>query len=101
MSIYQFITVILLTLGLGLFLAGLFTAYFGRGKSRMVGVTLTLVGILIEALPWAMYRMELSGFGSDGAVFVDTLIAAIQYVGAFLIGAVIALAIFLVAIMKT
>ncbi|MGM0405220.1 MAG: hypothetical protein ACQEQM_03665 [Thermoplasmatota archaeon] len=100
MDIYQFLTVLLITLGLGLLLAGLFTAYFGRGKSRMVGVVLAILGIVFGVITYVLYMMEIGGFGTTD-VFVDTIIIAIKYVGAFLIGAVIALAIFLAAIMKT
>lgn len=100
MDAYQFITVILLTLGLGLFLAGIFTAYFGRGKSRMIGISLTILGIVIDVFTWLAHRMEMAGFGNS-ELFMDTLILAIKYVGAFVIGAVIALVIFLAAIMKT
>ncbi len=100
MDIYQFLTVLLITLGLGLLLAGLFTAYFGRGKSRMVGVVLAVLGIVFGAMTYVLHMMELGGFGTTD-VFVDTIIIAIKYVGAFLIGAVVALVIFLAAIMKT
>ncbi|MFW6141127.1 MAG: hypothetical protein ACOC53_01030 [Candidatus Saliniplasma sp.] len=100
MDIYQFLTVLLITLGLGLLLAGLFTAYFGRGKSRMVGVVLAILGILFGAMAYVLHMMEMAGFGTTD-VFVDTIIIAIKYVGAFLIGAAIALVIFLAAIMKT
>ena len=100
MDVYQFMTVLLLTLGLGLFLAGIFTAYFGRGKSRMVGVSLTVLGIVVGIFTWMMHRFEMSGFGAS-AVFTDTIMLAIKYIGAFLIGAVLALVIFLAAIMKT
>lgn len=93
----EFGTVILLTLGLGLFLAGVFTAYFGRGKSRMVGITLTIIGIIIWIGIYALHHAEV--VGDD--VFMDALTSGLYYVGAFIIGALIAVGIFLVAIMKT
>ena len=99
MDIYQFLMVVLLTLGLGLFLSGLFTAYFGRGKSRMVGVALTIIGILFWAVTYVMNMQDIL-FGEDFE-FMTTLMTAIGYVGAFVIGAIIAVAVFLVAIMKT
>ncbi len=94
---WTFVTVLLLTLGLGLFLAGIFTAYFGRGKSRMVGTVLTIIGILVWIGSYAGYYGEY--FGTQ--TFVEVLKYALFFVGAFVIGAVIALGIFLVAIMKT
>lgn len=99
MTIYEFLMVVLLTLGLGLFLSGLFTAYFGRGKSRMVGVALTVIGILFWAVTYVMNMQDIL-FGEDFK-FMTTLMTAIGYVGAFVIGAIIAVAVFLVAIMKT
>ncbi len=100
MDIYQFLTVLLITLGLGLLLAGLFTAYFGRGKSRMIGVVLAVLGILFGAVTYVLHWMEMAGFGTTGD-FTDTIVIAIKYVGAFVVGAVLALVIFLAAIMKT
>ncbi len=94
---YAFVTVLLLTLGLGLFLSGVFTAYFGRGKSRMVGVILTIVGILFWIGSYAVHYMEI--FGTNA--FMEVLKAGLFYVGAFVIGAAISIGIFLVAIMKT
>jgi len=93
---WTFVTVLILTLGLGLFLAGIFTAYFGRGKSRMVGTVLTIIGILVWIGSYAGYYGDF--FSGD---FVEVLKYGLFFVGAFAIGAVIALGIFLVAIMKT
>ncbi|MCK4613260.1 MAG: hypothetical protein KAU14_00530, partial [Thermoplasmata archaeon] len=45
--------------GLGL---GLFTAYFGAGKSRIIGVILALIGIVVLAL---FYLMTVDYFGYD------------------------------------
>ncbi len=45
-----FLSTILLSFGLSLFLAGLFGAYFGKGKSRSVGFVLALVAVLLVAL---------------------------------------------------
>ncbi|MEF8832379.1 MAG: hypothetical protein V5A66_02540 [Candidatus Thermoplasmatota archaeon] len=94
---WTFVTVFLLTLGLGLFLAGIFTAYFGRGKSRMVGTVLTIIGILVWIGSYAGY---IGGY-IGAHPFVEVLKYGLFFVGAFIIGAVIALGIFLVAIMKT
>jgi len=58
---WTFVTVLLLTLGLGLFLAGIFTAYFGRGKSRMVGTVLTIIGILVWIGSYAGYYGDYFG----------------------------------------
>jgi len=94
---WTFVTVLLLTLGLGLFLAGIFTAYFGRGKSRMVGTVLTIVGIIVWIGSYAGYYGDYFGTTTFGEV----LRYGLFFVGSFIVGAVIALGIFLVAIMKT
>ncbi len=97
LGMYEFLTVILLTLGLGMLLSGVFTAYFGRGKSRRVGLSLIVVGALFWVGTYIAHSEEI--FGDTG--FGEIIKAGLFYVGAFVVGAVIAIAIFLVAIMKT
>ncbi len=99
-NMIQFLSVLLLTVGLGLILAGLFTAYFGRGKSRMVGISLTVIGLLLGLLTWLAHEFEVMG-AADGYYFMDLIWMAVQVIGAFVIGAIITLGIFLLAIMKT
>ncbi len=102
LEIFQFLTILLLTLGLGLLLTGIFTAYFGRGKSRMVGVALLVIGLIIGLFTWLMHSQNLVDAAGDGYMFMDDVILlSIEVIGAFIIGAVIALVIFLGAIMKT
>lgn len=101
MGIYEFLTVLLLTLGLGLLIAGLFTAYFGRGKSRNIGILLAVLGIVVGALIVMVYYMDWMPFAESTYLIPDVLMPAIKYVGSFLIGGAIALVIFLAAIMKT
>ncbi len=96
----EFLTVMILTLGLGLILSGLFTAYFGRGKSRKVGISLTVLGLLMAVLVVMAYRFELAGISGDDKI-LDIVWDALRVIIAFGVGAVIALGIFLVAIMKT
>lgn len=101
LEMFQFVTILLLTLGLGLLISGIFTAYFGRGKSRMVGISLFVVGILIGILTWLIHSQNVLEAAGEGYMFIDTIWLSIEVIGAFLIGAVIALGIFLGAIMKT
>lgn len=92
-----FLAILLLVFGLFLILAGLFTAYFGSGKSRTIGVALLVVGIVMGALVallahvWGWSRSDL--FSVIGQAFA-VIIAAV-------VGALIAIAIFLLAIMKS
>jgi hypothetical protein len=50
MSIEDFLTVLLLTFALFMLLAGAFTAYFGSGKSRTIGIVLLVVGLIVGVL---------------------------------------------------
>ncbi|MHB1434921.1 MAG: hypothetical protein ACYCPN_00925 [Thermoplasmata archaeon] len=91
---WEFITVLLLILGLFLILAGAFTAYFGSGKSRAIGAILLVVGLIIGLLSGYYYHLQYHLLGQllwEGFLI---LLAAV-------IGALIAVGIFLVAIMKS
>ena len=91
-----FLTILLMTFGLFLVITGAFTAYFGSGKSRKIGVGL-LVGGLIVGLLWGWYA-------GPAAPSVDLLTVIAQSIGVILaaiIGAAAAIGLFLLAIMKS
>jgi hypothetical protein len=90
----EFVTVLGLIFGLVLLLAGIFTAYFGSGKSRTIGVILLVVGIVVGLLVGFWYHLGPHGLSN---LLWETFLVMIA--GA--IGAVVAIAIFLVAIMKS
>jgi len=93
----EFLTVLLLTFGLFMVLAGAFTAYFGSGKSRMIGVVLLVIGLVV-ALLW----IYVSGFSDIVVVDLGTVIwTAFLNIIAAVIGALIAIGVFLLAIMKS
>ncbi len=91
---WEFITVLLLILGLFLILAGAFTAYFGSGKSRAIGAVLLVVGLIIGLLGGYYYHLQYHLLGQLLWESFLILLAAV-------IGALIAVGIFLVAIMKS
>ena len=95
----NFLTILLLVFGLFLILAGLFTAYFGSGKSRMIGVSLLVVGLVVGILTWLLYRYTFGPAVDAGIVglIAETFLVIIAAV----VGALVAVAIFLVAIMKS
>jgi len=97
MSLMDFLTVLLLTFGLFMILAGAFTAYFGSGKSRMIGVVLLVIGLIVGLL-W-IYM----GAFSDiiDVEMADVIWNAFLYIIAAVIGALIAIGAFLLAIMKS
>ena len=92
-----FLTVLLLTFGLFMVLAGAFTAYFGSGKSRTIGVVLLVIGFVVGIL-W----VYLAGFTDSIVVDIsDVIWTAFINILAAVIGALIAVGAFLLAIMKS
>jgi hypothetical protein len=92
-----FLTVLLLTFGLFMVLAGAFTAYFGSGKSRTIGVVLLVIGLVVGIL-W----VYLAGFTDSIVVDIsDVVWTAFINILAAIIGALIAVGAFLLAIMKS
>ncbi len=97
MSTMEFLTVLLLTFGLFMIMAGAFTAYFGSGKSRMIGVVLLVVGLVV-----AVFWIYLGGFSDMIDVNLGVVIwTAFLNIIAAVIGALIAIGVFLLAIMKS
>jgi hypothetical protein len=96
---YNFVAVLLLVFALFLILAGVFTAYFGSGKSRTIGVVLLVVGLVVGFLIGFAYHAGSLGGGSDhlGSLVWQAFLVIIAAV----IGALVAVGIFLVAIMKS
>lgn len=95
-----FVIVLLLSLGLFLIIAGAFTSYFGSGKSRKVGVGLLILGIVIGLL---VFLFDYQGYLLDpgSGLFANIIIPSIVVILSFVVGAVIAIGLFLLAIMKS
>ena len=97
----DFVTVMVLAFGIFLMLAGIFTAWFGNGKSRMAGLIMVIAGAVAFAV-W----MLLCGAGGimDAVIDVDVMKvfvdALINFIGV-LIGALVAIGIFLVVVLKS
>jgi hypothetical protein len=95
-----FLTIIVVVFALVLIIAGIFTAGFGSGKSRTVGIILLVIGLVIGVL-W----VYLVGY-SDVEVFADVAFMDVMRdmiidLIAVLIGALAAVGLFLVAVMKS
>jgi hypothetical protein len=98
MDLMSFLTVVILVFALFMLLAGIFTAYFGSGKSRMIGVALLVIGLVVGII-WAVLAMD-----SVSVLEVDlsgVVWNAFLYIIAGVIGALIAIGVFLLAIMKS
>jgi hypothetical protein len=95
---WQFLEIFLLVFALFMILAGVFTAYFGSGKSRTVGVGLLVAGIVIGLLSGYAYHAGWIGSkGHLGSLIWESFLVIVAAV----IGALVAVGIFLVAIMKS
>jgi lipopolysaccharide export LptBFGC system permease protein LptF len=85
-------------------LAGAFTAYFGAGKSRAIGAGLMMIGLIV-IIVWVYFGV-LSEYPDDTLIGIihweaaKTLEAFLTVLAA-LIGAVAAIGLFLIAIMKS
>ena len=70
-TVMNFVTVLLLTFALFLVITGAFTAYFGSGKSRTIGVALLVVGLVVGILFGYLYGV--GAIGSKNGVTLGTL----------------------------
>ena len=91
-------TILLLTFSVVLLIAGAFTAYFGSGKSRKIGVGL-LVGGLVVGIIWVMAVGPFEWLGRFE--LTDVVIQSILVLLSAFIGAAAAIGLFLLAIMKS
>jgi len=98
MDLMEFLTVLILVFALFMLLAGIFTAYFGSGKSRMIGVALLVIGLVVGII-WVVLGMD-----SVAVINVDlskVVWDAFLFILAGVLGALGAIGVFLVAIMKS
>ena len=98
----QLLSMMTLVFAIASIVAGIFTAYFGSGKSRAVGAILIVIGLLVFII--FLYGANLiSGIlGTPEGIlnFQGTIVQGVIAIVGALIGAGIALGIFLLAIMK-
>ncbi len=94
-----FIVVFLLIFSLVILIAGIFTMYFGAGKSRKIGGALSVIGIIVGFLTY--YLFKIGSIAPPGQKYIiPFLIAPAVYIIAAIIGAAVALLAFIGAIMK-
>jgi len=97
MTLIEFLTVLILVFALFMLIAGVFTAYFGSGKSRMIGVALLVIGLIVGVL-WVVMSGVMDVIDVD---LSDVILNAFEYIIAGVIGALAAIGVFLLAIMKS
>ena len=103
--IAQFLSMLTLVFAIASIIAGFFTAYFGSGRSRAVGGILVVIGLLVFIIFMygAGWLDSLFGIGIpqfDALVFQYHILQGIVAILGAIVGAGIALGIFLLAIMK-
>ena len=90
---------LMLSLAIASVIAGVLTAYFGSGKSRIVGVILILLGVFVGVLfIWCSWLLPV--LGQPPIQFIGCIQNAVVAVIGGIAGAGIALGLFLLAIMK-
>jgi hypothetical protein len=100
LDIWSFLTIIIFVFALIMMVAGIFSAYFGAGKNRAYGGVMFAVGLVV-CVVWAY----LVGFSTiepfcDVAAW-DVMYDALINVIAVVIGALVAIGIFLVVVLKS
>ena len=106
MDLNTFLTIFVMTFAVFLLIAGIFTAYFGSGKSRKIGGGLLVFGVILGGV-WILISTK---FGSDmlgmdpmislEPAFMTVILQTIVVILAAAIGAGAAIGMFLAAIMK-
>jgi hypothetical protein len=94
-----FLSMLMLVFAVASIIAGIFTAYFGSGKSRAVGAILIVIGLIVGVL-FLWFAGVLSFMGAAPLSFAGYVVNGVVAVIGAIIGALIALGIFLLAIMK-
>ena len=93
-----FLSILLLSFGFFTLLMGAFAAYFGAGKSRVIGVLLMVVA-LIAGFAFSMFTFEFIP-GVPVAWEPEVVGQAVVAVLAATVGGIASLIVFLTAIMK-
>jgi len=99
-EMYVFLLVFMMIFGLGLLIAGIFTVYFGSGKSRGIGAGLLVGGIVLALLVFLMDYMNML-IPADMYLWKSVIYPGLIYLGAAIIGGLAAIGMFLLAIMKS
>jgi len=97
-----FLSMLMLVFAIASIIAGIFTAYFGSGKSRAVGGILIVIGLIVGVVfLWGAGVLgSMMGTPAGMLNLVGTVTNGIVAVIGAIVGALIALGIFLLAIMK-
>mgnify|MGYP001417468650 FL=1 len=83
-----FVSMLLIGIGVALLATGLFTSYFGAGKSQKIGFGLLLTGVLAIAITYILTFEAGTGVTTqfDDGVFMDALVSGICALAGMIIG---------------
>ena len=93
-----FVSMLLIGIGVALLATGLFTSYFGAGKSQKIGLGLLVTGILAIIITYILTYEAGTGVTTqfDDGVFMDALVSGISA----LVGMTIGMFVILFVLMK-
>lgn len=83
-----FVSMLLIGIGVALLATGLFTSYFGAGKSQKIGLGLLVTGILAIIITYILTFEAGTGVTTqfDDGVFMDALVSGISALAGMIIG---------------
>ena len=83
-----FVSMLLIGIGVALLATGLFTSYFGAGKSQKIGLGLLVTGILAIIVTYILTFEAGTGVTTqfDDGVFMDALVSGISALAGMIIG---------------
>ena len=99
-TLMAFLTLVVFAFALVMLVAGIFSAYFGSGKSRSAGACMAVLGLVIGII-WAYLLADGSISVFDEVDAFDLIYTAIIDLIGILIGALIAVGSFLVVVLKS
>ena len=84
----HFVSMLLIGIGVALLATGLFTSYFGAGKSQKIGFSLLITGILAIVLTYILTFEAGTGVSTqfDDGAFMDALVSGISALAGMIIG---------------
>ena len=83
-----FVSMLLIGIGVALLATGLFTSYFGAGKSQKIGLGLLVTGILAIIITYILTFEAGTGVTTqfDDGVFMDALVSGISALAGMIVG---------------
>ena len=83
-----FVSMLLIGIGVALLATGLFTSYFGAGKSQKIGLGLLVTGILTIIITYILTFEAGTGLTTqfDDGAFMDALVSGISALAGMIIG---------------